>query len=1589
MSKEKLYIKGIEISKAEDLQGFQDQVDNLSEVFDSYQAEIDAAIEDVKEEVKQIVLEGGEADPIFIISNGVNVSTLQNQTSLTTALNSLLKRDKYPTTWFATEQNKGTYDIYPGNIPVIFQLGGKSYKVNRVVLRHDSLTDNHIGVSFFLDGSWSADGQTSREPYMESYYEHVEDISYTDFYIDKNEYSNQKLEHIYSDTTLVAQDYVTMNGLRYYNPVDFYQTLTTNNEIAYDPKAPYHPATKKYVDDKALISAFTYFMESNTEFGNVDVINNETQTVVFGDNEKAQLTEFINRYRQQKSFLHVTLADSTEFLCDSLDTIDINNTTNVFALSLTSKDEEIIGTVYMEGTRDPDTWEYTVNIARITMRRNPKAAQYAELQTYVDTTIGNLEDLDTLDKTNVVAAVNETLGTFTADYYTKDEVKLAPYLIKVNKGSNATDESISITDLTSISNAVTDSYKKGQTSFDLLLQYNKTNNIQASFMCSMVGNLQIQQTYYEGYYYHNGLNSLKRVYVTGSWTDNIYTVSSATITTAFNMLDFVSTRTTGVTSYTIPTQTNFNTAPQITNHDSITSDNHLVDKKYVTDAINAIPGVDLSDYYTKGDIDNQFTTIGKTKQDKLTAGDNITITNNIISATGSSDAATLDATIPALDFTDGFASVFNNGVNTISTAGLVALGDLFTKHYQKNGDFKNLVFLIKGNGVCELFYPASTSNSTTAIYFTRRGFRRTSSNGANPSLLFNEYLNQEYFNITINGATVTCTGVNGGTNFSTITSSTLNDAFTTKVLTKDNTTTYTPSGNYNPATKKYVDDKASTLTTSLTSKIDAKQDVLVAGSNITIEGNIISATNAGGAGGVGDSNLQVAEMPEANEENEGAIVQYTGTDTNDYKKGYFYRSAVDRVYELDRITTTGGYASTRLPLQANYKIEMKVKLNTYTSGAQFFSADGSTSYYCLRVYNNYYAYGNNNSSTTSSIAYNVGTDLVLTFNDDEGNVTVNDSIIRSGLPTPSAYGTLQLFNGSSKMDFYYCKVWDKNTGELVAHFVPVMFNNTRTIYDKINNIAAKWTTYSSTAAGTAADTLTQYRYWLPQAVQEIKPAYTWGNALHEPQFYEDLQTIMDIYCNGSIYPNYSLAGYKLGHIAAGSTSAATSSNYRIYTLYLTRMYQTTAYTRTIELRTTYDTYKLYGPESLYPPTVVTSDTTSTYLTSHQSLANYLGKDNTTSYTPTASYHPATKKYVDDSLLSADYTGQFLLKTNRKEYIPTDPYNPATKQFVENYTNQLINSVAGMKFKPVEELPIADINTNVIYLVGTTNPYDMYTYVDNAWVYLGNSVFDIDPIVEEFSGNGIISGTFIMVTDVEGATYKFEKQTNGFYKSTNKGKDSTASVCKIVIDASSPTDLPITYICEGENNYDFALFSQLNQPLSTSYTDDGSTGSTKVFKSTKGESSTTAKTITYSIPAGHSEIYVKYRKDGSQSSGLDSLQFQVPENFVTGADYTIETLQGNHIYKLNRLGFLTINNAPIFNRETTIFMTSELNGMYITMPSNWTHLGDRPQFTLEGNNSCSAFLAGDTNYIISFLSGIAIWKKYEVEITAEVEDDKEE
>ena len=94
-----------------------------------------------------------------------------------------------------------------------------------------------------------------------------------------------------------------------------------------------------------------------------------------------------------------------------------------------------------------------------------------------------------------------------------------------------------------------------------------------------------------------------------------------------------------------------------------------------------------------------------------------------------------------------------------------------------------------------------------------------------------------------------------------------------RFLAKDNTTAYTPTGDYNPATKLYVD-----------SGLSNKQDSLVSGTNIkTVNGSSVL-----GAGDIVTEQIQYSSVPTANAANLGKIIQYTGTTSGSYHKGYFY-----------------------------------------------------------------------------------------------------------------------------------------------------------------------------------------------------------------------------------------------------------------------------------------------------------------------------------------------------------------------------------------------------------------------------------------------------------------------------------------------------------------------------------------------------------------------------------------------------------------------------------------------------------------------------------------------------------------------------
>ena len=130
-----------------------------------------------------------------------------------------------------------------------------------------------------------------------------------------------------------------------------------------------------------------------------------------------------------------------------------------------------------------------------------------------------------------------------------------------------------------------------------------------------------------------------------------------------------------------------------------------------------------------------------------------------------------------------------------------------------------------------------------------------------------------------------------------------------------------------------------------------------------------------------------------------------------------------------------------------------------------------------------------------------------------------------------------------------------------------------------------------------------------------------------------------------------------------------------------------------------------------------------------------------------------------------------------------------------------------------------------------------------------------------------------VTDVEGASYNFTLNSNGYYESTNKKVASSAALCKLdITDLEDTSKIIFDCINSGEENYDFGMISKINTTLSTTNSEDSASN---LFVNFKGQSITNVVTKTYPISAVAACFFtLKFRKDGSGNQDNDSLQFKV-------------------------------------------------------------------------------------------------------------------
>ena len=127
-----------------------------------------------------------------------------------------------------------------------------------------------------------------------------------------------------------------------------------------------------------------------------------------------------------------------------------------------------------------------------------------------------------------------------------------------------------------------------------------------------------------------------------------------------------------------------------------------------------------------------------------------------------------------------------------------------------------------------------------------------------------------------------------------------------------------------------------------------------------------------------------------------------------------------------------------------------------------------------------------------------------------------------------------------------------------------------------------------------------------------------------------------------------------------------------------------------------------------------------------------------------------------------------------------------------------------------------------------------------------------------------------VVSVDGATYGFALNADGYYESQNKGVKNSYAMCKIVFNSNYQKTVSLKCINYAQKGYDYGLISNVDTMLSM----DNSADETGVLKSFKSNNSTSVVSVSATIPAGEHFVCVKFIKNASTNSNNDTLQFKV-------------------------------------------------------------------------------------------------------------------
>ena len=210
----------------------------------------------------------------------------------------------------------------------------------------------------------------------------------------------------------------------------------------------------------------------------------------------------------------------------------------------------------------------------------------------------------------------------------------------------------------------------------------------------------------------------------------------------------------------------------------------------------------------------------------------------------------------------------------------------------------------------------------------------------------------------------------------------------------------------------------------------------------------------------------------------------------------------------------------------------------------------------------------------------------------------------------------------------------------------------------------------------------------------------------------------------------------------------------------------------------------------------------------------------------------------------------------------------------------------------------------------------------------------------------------VTTTVSGATYGFNlNSSTGYYVSTNNGQASSAAVCRVTFNLPVRCLITIQFINYAEATYDYGIFGNIDVALSSGSTADSNV---KLACSTNTYNVSTPQTLTYEMESGEHFIDIKYRKDGSQNSNNDNLQWKIAsiEPLETNLYYTYDLSNINQEHSL----------IFIFGDVTYYFVNSSTNGDCTLYPNGqMVQLpGDSYRLTIAPKNSGDTITMTDNN-----------------------------